>query len=47
LEFLVGISNSFYINVIILIKLIQAIKEKFLDQEIIVGRQAPAEGSAN
>ena len=41
---LVGISNSFYINVIRLFKLIQAIKEEFPDQEIIVGGQALAEG---
>jgi len=41
---LVGISNNFYINVFRLIKLIQAIKEEFPDQEIIVGGQALAEG---
>lgn len=44
---LVGISNSFYINVIRLIKLIQTIKEEFPDQEIIVGGQALAEGRAD
>ena len=43
---LVGISNSFYINVIRLFKLIQAIKEEFPEQEIIVGGQALAEGRA-
>ena len=41
---LVGISNSFYINVVRLIKLIQTIKNEFPDQEIIVGGQALAEG---
>jgi MerR family transcriptional regulator, light-induced transcriptional regulator len=41
---LVGISNNFYINVIRLLKLIQAIKEEFPEQEIIVGGQALADG---
>ncbi len=44
---LVGISNSFYINVIRLTKLIQSIKEEFPDQEIIIGGQALAEGRAD
>jgi methanogenic corrinoid protein MtbC1 len=37
---LIGISSSFYINLIRIYKLIQAIKEDFYDLEIIVGGQA-------
>jgi methanogenic corrinoid protein MtbC1 len=43
---LVGISSSFYINIMRLIKLIQSIKEKIPDQEILVGGQALADGRA-
>ena len=43
---LVGISSSFYINIMRLIKLIQLIKEKIPDQEILVGGQALADGRA-
>ncbi|MCX6169325.1 MAG: cobalamin-dependent protein [Ignavibacteriales bacterium] len=39
----VGISSSFYMNITRLIKLIQAIKEQFPEQEILVGGQALSE----
>ncbi|MEW6702730.1 MAG: hypothetical protein AB1298_08415, partial [Bacteroidota bacterium] len=41
---IVGISSSFYINIIRLIKLIEAIQNEFPEQEILVGGQALAEG---
>lgn len=44
---LLGISNSFYINVVRLTKLIEAIKSKFPELEIIVGGQALAEGRSD
>lgn len=40
---LVGISNSFYINVLRLVKMIELIIGEFPDQEIIVGGQALAD----
>lgn len=43
----VGISSSFYINVIRLIKLINAIKKKFPEQKVIVGGQALAKGRSD
>ncbi|MDZ7767227.1 MAG: cobalamin-dependent protein [Melioribacteraceae bacterium] len=43
----VGISNTFYINVARLIKLTEKIREKFSDQEIIVGGQALNEETAS
>lgn len=43
----VGISNTFYINVARLIKLTERIREKFSDQEIIVGGQALNEETAS
>ncbi|MBZ0184347.1 MAG: cobalamin-dependent protein [Melioribacteraceae bacterium] len=39
---LVGISNSFYINILRLVKLIELIKSELPEQEIIVGGQALA-----
>lgn len=44
---IVGISNNFYVNVIRLTKLIETIRDKFPDQEIIVGGQALAEGRSD
>lgn len=44
---LIGISNSFYINVLRLVKMIELIRNEFPDQEIIVGGQALAEDSNN
>lgn len=44
---IVGISNSFYINVVRLIQLVQSILEEFPEQEIIVGGQALSEGRAD
>lgn len=41
---LIGISNSFYLNIIRLLKFIEAIQEKFPQQKIIVGGQALSEG---
>lgn len=41
---IVGISSSFYINIIRLVKLIEAIKDEFPEQEILVGGQALLEG---
>ncbi len=40
---LVGISNSFYINVLRLVKMIELIKNEFPQQELIVGGQALAD----
>lgn len=41
---LIGISNSFYINIMRLVKLVEAIEEEFPRQEILVGGQALSEG---
>jgi MerR family transcriptional regulator, light-induced transcriptional regulator len=41
---IIGISSSFYINIMRLVKLIQSVKEEFPEQEIIVGGQAIADG---
>lgn len=38
---LVGLSNNFYMNVTKLFELLDKIKEKFPDQKIIIGGQAP------
>lgn len=44
---LIGISNSFYLNVLRLLKFIEAIKNKYPEQKIIVGGQALSEGKDN
>lgn len=41
---IVGISSSFYININRLLNLLDAIKEEYPDQEIIVGGQSLSEG---
>lgn len=41
---LIGISNSFYLNILRLLKFIETIQKKFPDQKIIVGGQALSEG---
>jgi len=41
---IVGISSSYYINIIRLMKLIEEIKERFPEQEILIGGHALAEG---
>ena len=41
---LIGVSNSFYLNILRLINFIEKIREKFPDQKIVVGGQALSEG---
>lgn len=44
---IIGISSSFYINIMRLVKLIQLIKEEFPEQQILVGGQSLADGRSD
>ncbi|MFC2136329.1 B12-binding domain-containing protein [Bacteroidota bacterium] len=41
---LIGISNSFYLNLVRLLKFVDKIKEKYPDQKVIIGGQALSDG---